>query len=520
MREIIYIQAGKYSNYVGTHFWNTQEAYFDYSPPRDGEPQKSDIDHDISFREGEGRDGTPTYCPRLLIFDSRDNFGALSKLNDLYAPPDDLTRDLSFGAGGVDEIRQLLIEPSEYQKNLDEEEDSSDPPLKGDQSSSVIHDRYWSDYNRVFYHPRTIQPVNWGFTEGPLSLESGRATFGALNEETSLMEEPFRSFVEECDWLQGFQVSFDTLPFGAFTLSLLENVKDEYPKKSILAIPSLSPATGKTVTDFDLSAAWAFSLVTDALVTRELASSSLTVPIAHVSTWARNLAAVSPYIEFDPSSLYHTSAVVSAHLESATLPLRHRAGSQGIHEFASKLNWRNDNPFMCLEGALPAPPSSAQVSSYNFTTSHEPGAITAQSTVIRCDDLQLADSIRKHIALRCSEADLHPSLLHLSTYSSYPLPSSYPKFFKEAADNQTATMYSDLVSRPTSTATTLQAYSSYLKEYARRGELNQECWKGLEKDDLNELVEDLTRLSDSISVEMDEKGADDSPPDDEYEVDL
>lgn len=116
MREIIYVQAGKYSNYVGTHFWNTQEAYFDYTPPRDGEqPQKPDVDHDISFREGEGRDGTPTYCPRLLIFDSRgsiflfvyfcpsptcsirDNFGALSKLNDLYAPPDDLAGDLSFG---------------------------------------------------------------------------------------------------------------------------------------------------------------------------------------------------------------------------------------------------------------------------------------------------------------------------------------------------------------------------------------------------------------------------------------
>ncbi|KIO17680.1 hypothetical protein M407DRAFT_32643 [Tulasnella calospora MUT 4182] len=423
-------------------------------------------------------------------------------------------------AGGVEEIRQPPIEPSEYQKNLDEDEDSSETPPKGDQPASIVQNRFWSDYNRVFYHPRTIQPVNWGFTEGPLSWESGQAAFGALNKETSLMEEPFRSFVEECDWLQGFQISFDTLPFGAFTLSLLENVKDEYPKKSILTIPSLSPATGNTATNFDLSVAWAFSLVTDALVTRELASLSLTVPIAHASTWASNFAAVSQYIEFDPSSLYHTSAIVSAHLESVTLPLRHRTESQDIHEFASKLNWRNDNPFTCIQGALPVPSNLAQSSPYNFSTPLELGAITAQSTVIRCDDSQVADSIVQSITLRCSEADLHPSLLHLSTYSSYPLPSSYPKFFEKTADHQRAVMYSTLVSRPTSTARTLQAYSSYVREYVRRGELNHECWRGLEEDDLKELVEDLTRLSDGIGVEMDSNDVDDSAPDEEYEVDL
>lgn len=82
----------------------------------------------------------------------------------------------------MEEIRQPLLEPSEYQKNLEEDEDSTDPPPKEHQSTAVIQDRYWSDYNRVFYHPRTIQPVNWGFTNGPLSWEAGQAAFGTLNE--------------------------------------------------------------------------------------------------------------------------------------------------------------------------------------------------------------------------------------------------------------------------------------------------------------------------------------------------
>ena len=47
MKEIIYIQAGQFANFTGTHFWNTQEAYFTY-----GEGEQSEIDHDVSFREG------------------------------------------------------------------------------------------------------------------------------------------------------------------------------------------------------------------------------------------------------------------------------------------------------------------------------------------------------------------------------------------------------------------------------------------------------------------------------------
>ena len=53
MREILYIQAGTLPNFVGTHFWNTQESYFQYEGDTDadevGEPE---INHDISFREG------------------------------------------------------------------------------------------------------------------------------------------------------------------------------------------------------------------------------------------------------------------------------------------------------------------------------------------------------------------------------------------------------------------------------------------------------------------------------------
>lgn len=62
MKEIIYIQAGQLANYTGTHFWNTQEAYFTYS-----EHEQSEIDHDVSFREGSARSVRTSSFHRPLV---------------------------------------------------------------------------------------------------------------------------------------------------------------------------------------------------------------------------------------------------------------------------------------------------------------------------------------------------------------------------------------------------------------------------------------------------------------------
>ncbi len=49
MREILYIQAGQLSNYVGAHFWNTQEAYL-------ADDDNDYISHETSFREGTSKE--------------------------------------------------------------------------------------------------------------------------------------------------------------------------------------------------------------------------------------------------------------------------------------------------------------------------------------------------------------------------------------------------------------------------------------------------------------------------------
>ena len=52
MKEIIYIQAGSLANYVGTHFWNTQECYFTYGSEEDGGEGEPLVSNEVSFREG------------------------------------------------------------------------------------------------------------------------------------------------------------------------------------------------------------------------------------------------------------------------------------------------------------------------------------------------------------------------------------------------------------------------------------------------------------------------------------
>lgn len=91
MKEIIYIQAGTSANYIGTHFWNTQEDYLgDDGVQVEHDSDSAMYDWDVSFREGLGPSvrcfyalfslwsdetwhfqGQPTVCPRLLIFDKK-----------------------------------------------------------------------------------------------------------------------------------------------------------------------------------------------------------------------------------------------------------------------------------------------------------------------------------------------------------------------------------------------------------------------------------------------------------------
>lgn len=104
--------------------------------------------------------------------------------------------------GAVDEIQQDPIPDIAYQTQLDRETDEDSDPhaaVLGQPEKSpavpplVASDvRYWSDYNRVHYIPRSIHKLpdlaDWETAEG--DWQGGKETFLRYDSVSSLPESP------------------------------------------------------------------------------------------------------------------------------------------------------------------------------------------------------------------------------------------------------------------------------------------------------------------------------------------
>ncbi|KAJ5586494.1 hypothetical protein N7450_006281 [Penicillium hetheringtonii] len=335
MHEIVTLQLGQRANYLATHFWNLQESYFTYN-----ESEESPVDHDVHFRPGYGADGSETYTPRTVIYDLKGGFGTLRKYNALY----ELSEDSASGQGlwdGQEVVqKQDPIPQSEYQKSLDQ--GTSAPQL----TSETV--RYWSDYNRVFYHPRSIVQLNeYELNSQVMPFEDwnvGEELFNDLDKEHDLLDRDLRPFAEECDQLRAVQL-FTTSDdaWGGFTARYIDRLRDEYGKKSVWVWTmedgtrvqrhkQLKKDTNKAKSLYSISP-----------------QSTLYVPVIDIPQ------KLPRSLQVDRHSEWQTTALLSSALETVTLPSRLRpyhdfeaslAGDGGRHtifELQSTLNPENSN---------------------------------------------------------------------------------------------------------------------------------------------------------------------------------
>ena len=126
--------------------------------------------------------------------------------------------------------RQAPIQPTEYQKNLHQ-----GLPTFQLTSRDV---RYWSDFNRVYYHPRSIVQLNeYELRSQAMPFESwgvGQDLFQRLDKDDDLLDRDVRPFAEECDQLQGLQIFAGTDDaWGGFSASYLDRLRDEFGKTSL-----------------------------------------------------------------------------------------------------------------------------------------------------------------------------------------------------------------------------------------------------------------------------------------------
>ncbi|KZO97552.1 tubulin nucleotide-binding domain-like protein [Calocera viscosa TUFC12733] len=499
MHEIIYIQSGTYANYIGQHFWNVQESYFDWNedPEDTGERRPPEVNHDVSFRQGMGTDGTPTYLPRVLIFDTKDAFGSLSKYNAMYqAVVGEEAVSPSIWAGASTSLRQQPYPKSQYQRDLENE--VVGVPSKGGPSQPVpsrkaYNPSTWADYTRVYYHPRSIWPVTYNLGGNGNKWEEGEEVWNRLREqEDDFWDRDFRLFAEECDLLQGVQMtSSGSDAFASLSVSLLQTFQDEYPKLPSLVFLPLSQRKARFNT-YDLAERRRIACESKALTMLTEIEATI-VPLQHPATWLRGKWASGLAADINFGSAYQTSALLSAQIESATLPLRLNGNLTSLNSLTSLLNDHADTPFSQLSGAFPLSDVHFADKVWDFSTAVDSSVIdpmmySACTTYRGILSLSDRDTLQERLE---QSMGIREPLLKLSlTQLQYPILTSYPPILSEYADTIPLMSILHTSSR---TASLLEHYTTALQglldenQFAGLGE-------GLGRDDIRAMRAELVNL--------------------------
>ena len=224
--KIIALQIGHFSNFVGTHWWNIQNASRKqtWSDNYGGEVTnrpKSTIQHDILFREGFNGGKELVHTPRLLCIDLKGSLKTLNEDGTLHlAEEEEEARPKQFiehdeNMDTTDEIS--LFQTEGYKKNAfltDVAENERGKPANAKELAKKLYNLddvvdVWSDYLGTSYHHQSILLLNnYMHNEDTSNFNMFSQGF-SMNADTAFWdtwEERMHFFAEECDTLQGFQV--------------------------------------------------------------------------------------------------------------------------------------------------------------------------------------------------------------------------------------------------------------------------------------------------------------------------
>ncbi|CAK5284476.1 unnamed protein product [Mycena citricolor] len=450
--------------------------------------------------------GESILCPRLLAFDYKARFGTLNQANalgEIAEEAEDI--DSSLWTGAPIEYKQERVTKSQYQDDLDKED--LDEGVAQDAATAQLKDvRYWPDFNRLYYAPRTLQQIpdlaEWESKEGDWAF--GGDLFTRYDEDNDLMDGAVRLFVEECETIQGMHIMHDTASFGSFVNSLMLSLRDEFTKLPMITLPLLSDAVPQISLE-DKSAVR--KAVNDAFVLRSLSElSSMTVALQSPTTWS-DAVCRNECIQAGQAHIYHTSAILSTNVETATLPLRLRRQNEPLHSFCGQLAYHSGVPFAELGGVFLGdnnPDRLRQI--YNFSSSSGSFVDGGFRRDVTRGFSRSAMSSYTEFLDRTGNAGIVSSL-HAP---AYPLPSSFPAFFTSDAAESSAGLGSGGVlrlSRPRSTAVlstvgtsreTVQLFAGCAKflddKLQRRFPVDS---LGIDVDEMKELANDLWTLHDT-----------------------
>ncbi|XP_064331451.1 protein misato homolog 1 isoform X2 [Phalacrocorax carbo] len=344
--EVVTLQLGQYAGCVGAHWWGLQAAAL-RSPGEAAELRAAAL-----LRPGRAAGGRDTHTPRLVALELK---GGVGSLRPGGAGPEApvawdgavaayLERASAGGCAPRDAGRRTEDASSAGTGSASTAASGASPaPSRLAVSQDVYSGgqvRVWSDYLNVHLHPKSIYVIRQYMHDGECGCLEAFGQGESLLQDPSCTEEledRLHFYVEECDYLQGFQVLCDLHDgFSGVGAKVTELLCDEYSGKGILTW-GLTPVTSN-VGDSQNS----YRLMNTALgIVRLSSHSSLFCPLSlSGSLGLKPQPPVTfPYINYDASLNYHSSAILAAALDTLTAPYRLCASQGSMMHLAETLNF-------------------------------------------------------------------------------------------------------------------------------------------------------------------------------------
>ncbi|XP_053823159.1 protein misato homolog 1 isoform X2 [Vidua chalybeata] len=393
--EAVTLQLGHYSGCVGAHWWGLQAAAL-RSPAEPAELRAAAL---LRFGRGPGGPETPT--PRLVALELKGGVGALGPDGAGAEPPvtwDGAVADYrDRGPAGGCASRDTGSRRGDAAGDGKGNPGAAGPgaaPVGSQDPPSV---RLWSDYLNVHLHPKSVYVIRQYLHDGDCGCLEAFGQGESLLQDPACVEEledRLHFYVEECDYLQGFQVLCDLHNgFSGVGAKVTELLHDEYSRKGILTW-GLTPVLS-TVGDPQNSF---YRLLNTALGIAHLSRhSSLFCPLSLSGSLGikPEPPVTFPYIKYNASLNYHSSSILAAALDTFTAPYRLCSSQGSMLHFADSLTFSGRKvvaawaalPFPALSGSsLPDILSAHQDVPWKLLSSWKEQKVSccfAQSVVLR-----------------------------------------------------------------------------------------------------------------------------------------
>ncbi|XP_030321162.1 protein misato homolog 1 isoform X3 [Calypte anna] len=365
--EAVTLQLGQFAGCVGTHWWGLQAAAL-RSP---SEP--SELRHTVLLRPGRGPGGREIHTPRLVALELKGGVGAVgaggagpeAPVSWDGAVASYLERAPGGGSAAQNAGQRRGDASSDGQEGSSSAVQGSSPAPSRLSVSQDVHSagsiRVWSDYLNVHLHPKSVYVIRQYMHDGDCGCLEAFGQGESLLRDPGCIEEledRLHFYVEECDNLQGFQVLCDLHNgFSGVGAKVTELLCDEYSGKGILTW-GLTPVMSNRG-DFQKNF---YRLMNTVMGIVHLSShSSLFCPLSLSGSLGiqPQPPVMFPYLHYDASLNYHSSAILAAALDTLTAPYRLCSSQGSMLHLAETLNFSGRKvvaawasvPFPALRGS-------------------------------------------------------------------------------------------------------------------------------------------------------------------------